>query len=115
MIQHKSSCLRLFKHDVLWALSLDLLNAGRSMAAKIAITAMTTNSSISVKPWPGAPGGLKYLEVFMFWLSPLLFYSDNGRPGDRSITGATPLYYFVLSESSLAYCVNWKNKAVPDG
>src|SRR5579872_5351183 len=40
----------LFKHDVACALSLALLNAGRSMAARMAMIAITTSSSMSVNP-----------------------------------------------------------------
>jgi hypothetical protein len=38
---------------MLWALSLALESAGRSMAAKMAIMAMTTNSSIRVNAAEG--------------------------------------------------------------
>src|SRR5438445_3308970 len=50
MIVAKPSCRRLLIHVVPWALDLALLNAGRSMAARIAMMAMTTRSSIKVKP-----------------------------------------------------------------
>src|SRR5437870_4706392 len=50
MIIAKPSCRRLLIHFVPWAFDLALLNAGRSMAARIAMMAMTTRSSIKVKP-----------------------------------------------------------------
>ena len=40
----------LLEHEIPWARSFALLNAGSSMAAKIAMMAMTTNSSINVNP-----------------------------------------------------------------
>lgn len=40
----------LFKHRMLWALVLALARAGKSMPAKMAMMAMTTNSSMSVNP-----------------------------------------------------------------
>jgi hypothetical protein len=41
-------CFTLFKHCVIVTLRLADANAGRSMAAKMAMMAMTTNNSISV-------------------------------------------------------------------
>ena len=41
-------CFRLFKHEIERAFSRALLKAGSSMAARIAIIAMTTNNSIRV-------------------------------------------------------------------
>ena len=41
---------RLLRHLVRLALSLALLNAGKSIAAKMAMMAMTTSSSIKVNP-----------------------------------------------------------------
>jgi transcription initiation factor TFIID subunit TAF12 len=43
------NCFKLFKQETRLPCSLALLNAGSSSAAKIAMTAMTTSSSISVK------------------------------------------------------------------
>jgi hypothetical protein len=40
----------LFKQLTPWAFALALLRAGSNMAAKMAMMAMTTSSSISVKP-----------------------------------------------------------------
>ena len=40
-------------HDTAWALHLALLNAGSNIAAKIAMIAITTRSSMSVKPVQG--------------------------------------------------------------
>src|ERR1700682_5117517 len=41
-------CLLLFRQDRPWAFAFALLKAGRIMAARMAMMAMTTNSSISV-------------------------------------------------------------------
>ncbi len=40
----------LFMQEMAWALILAFDSAGRSMAASMAMMAITTNSSISVKP-----------------------------------------------------------------
>src|SRR6266704_1208013 len=50
-------CLLLLRHAVAWALDLALLKAGNSMAARMAMMAMTTRSSIKVNArefqrWP---------------------------------------------------------------
>src|SRR5690606_20694219 len=45
------SCLRLLRHFVAPALALALLKAGNNIPARIAMIAMTTNSSIKVKPF----------------------------------------------------------------
>src|ERR1039457_486653 len=42
------SCLRLLMHLIPWAFCFALLNAGRSIAARIAMMAMRTSSSINV-------------------------------------------------------------------
>ena len=44
----KPTCFRLFMHCVRLARSLALASAGNSMAARIAMMAMTTSSSIRV-------------------------------------------------------------------
>src|ERR1019366_3092595 len=46
--QAKANCLWLFMHWMPWAFSLALISAGRSNAARIAMMAMTTSSSINV-------------------------------------------------------------------
>src|SRR5689334_4335913 len=51
MIQPSVTCLVLFMQEMAWALILAFDNAGRSMAARIAIIAMTTSNSIKVKPF----------------------------------------------------------------
>ena len=43
-------CRRLLMHFAPWALTLALERAGSSMAARMAMMAMTTNSSIKVNP-----------------------------------------------------------------
>src|SRR5213594_2606231 len=49
MDQASWSCLRLFRHEMDWALVLALANAGKSSPARIAMIAMTTSSSMRVK------------------------------------------------------------------
>src|SRR3954471_3387431 len=49
MIQARMSCLLLFMHETACARALARLKAGNSMAAKIAMIAMTTSNSIRVK------------------------------------------------------------------
>ena len=41
-------CLILFRQEIFWAWLLDFARAGNSSAARIAMMAITTNSSISV-------------------------------------------------------------------
>src|ERR1051325_5970640 len=58
-----------------WALVLALLNAGNSMAARMAMMAMTTSSSINVKPdrfWP-----------LTFILACCVYESGQGARGHR--------------------------------
>src|ERR1035438_7427540 len=43
-------CRRLFRQTVFWLFALALANAGNSNAARMAMMAMTTKSSIKVKP-----------------------------------------------------------------
>jgi len=45
----RTSCLELFMHEIPIAFFFDLARAGNNIAARIAMIAMTTNSSISVK------------------------------------------------------------------
>ena len=44
-----TACFRLFMQAMPWALVLDLDKAGNSIAARMAMIAMTTSSSINVK------------------------------------------------------------------
>jgi hypothetical protein len=44
------SCLTLLTQRICWALALAFESAGNSIAARMAMMAMTTSSSISVKP-----------------------------------------------------------------
>src|ERR1035441_4285020 len=50
MCQHNCNCLKLLKHWILLAFSLARASAGNSKAARMAIMAMTTSSSIRVNP-----------------------------------------------------------------
>jgi hypothetical protein len=52
--QPNINCLFWFKHWIPWALCLAFARAGKSIAAKMAMMAMTTNNSIKVNP--GARG-----------------------------------------------------------
>ena len=45
------NCRLLDMHEMFWALSLARVNAGNSIAAKMAIIAITTNNSMRVNPW----------------------------------------------------------------
>jgi hypothetical protein len=49
------SCRNWFTHWMRWALALAAARVGSSIAAKIAMMAITTNSSIRVKPRPERP------------------------------------------------------------
>src|SRR5204862_344616 len=53
--QASRSCLLLFMHRMPWALALALAKAGNNRPARMAMMAITTNSSIKVKPldWEG--------------------------------------------------------------
>src|ERR1039458_7817495 len=62
MTMPKASCLLLFTQVMRMALALALDRAGKSMAARIAMMAMTTNSSIRVKPRFTAPAD------WIFWI-----------------------------------------------
>src|SRR5437867_4830026 len=50
MYQARVVCLRLFRQTIAWALALARERAGRRRPARIAIIAMTTRSSMRVKP-----------------------------------------------------------------
>src|SRR5437667_433773 len=50
MTQHSVSCFRLLTQAMAWALVLALLNAGNNIAAKMAMMAITTSSSMRVNP-----------------------------------------------------------------
>src|SRR5438105_14385973 len=51
IVKERPTCLRLFLHEMLWARAFALESAGRSSAAKTAMTAITTNNSIKVNPF----------------------------------------------------------------
>ena len=52
MIVAKPQFFMFETHLIAWALALALLNAGKSIAARIAMMAMTTSNSMSVKALP---------------------------------------------------------------
>src|SRR2546430_528499 len=58
MSQQSWSCFKLFRHVVCCALTFDLLSAGNSSEAKMAMMAITTRSSINVKAASGHPVSL---------------------------------------------------------
>src|ERR1051325_458521 len=62
-----------------WALVLALASAGRSMPARIAIIAITTSSSMRVKPRFGRRSDTKQLEVFI-----LIYRTGDSRSGTVS-------------------------------
>src|SRR4051794_23448378 len=55
-------CRRLLRHCVRLAFSLAFDSAGKSMAARMAIIAITTSNSISVNPAGCAPGKIRQDE-----------------------------------------------------
>lgn len=59
MVEAIASCLWLFKQLIRCARALALDNAGSSMAAKMAMMAITTSNSIKVKPRPPPPGNAR--------------------------------------------------------
>src|SRR6266487_4849305 len=67
MIQERPSCFRLFRHMIPCALVFAFANAGTSKPARMAMMAMTTSSSIKVKPGQELNPGdwLNRFRVFM--------------------------------------------------
>src|SRR5262245_53907531 len=58
------SCLRLLTQEIAWALPFAFASAGKSIAARMAMMAMTTSSSIRVNP--DLPEGRKRAaDIFM--------------------------------------------------
>jgi hypothetical protein len=93
MRQPNMSCLVLFMHLIPWARVLAFPNAGSSIAARMAMMAMTTSSSIKVKAKipEGAPG--KYVSLtsrIRVW-SPPLGGSGLEMIPNRGTPGAEPL------------------------
>jgi hypothetical protein len=60
----KVNCFTLLEHDMAWALDFALANAGRSIAARIAMIAITTSNSISVKAERFGLGSFVLTEQF---------------------------------------------------
>jgi hypothetical protein len=71
-------CFRLLMQEMLRAFSFAPANAGNNIAARIAMIAITTNSSISVKPT-------------IIWLAPLC------PPRDRTQMTILPLFYHTFA------------------
>src|SRR5207249_12246808 len=59
-------CLALLRQPIAWAFCFALASAGRSMPAKIAMMAMTTSSSMSVKPQRGERIVFRKVTLFCF-------------------------------------------------
>src|SRR5271169_1187812 len=57
MVHARANCRVLFKHVMPWAFCLALDRAGSSIAARMAMMAMTTSNSMSVNPVPRHRGG----------------------------------------------------------
>src|SRR5690348_3325826 len=66
MVHASVSCFWLLKHVAACALSFALLNAGSSIAARMAMIAITTSNSISVNA--GAAVFVEYSRCFMLEL-----------------------------------------------
>src|SRR5213596_1065955 len=58
------SCLVLLRQEMPWVFCLAFVRAGRSIAARMAMMAMTTSSSINVKAWGRRPLRGKGLSEF---------------------------------------------------
>ncbi len=65
-VQVSKSCLLLLKHCVRSARSLAVANAGKSNAARIAMIAITTSSSINVNPMLLLHGLMRQLKIADF-------------------------------------------------
>src|SRR5208282_2061673 len=68
IVMPRPSWRKLFRHLVRWARSLELARAGKSMAARMAMTAMTTNSSISVNPGGRQSGTPRDMDLVLIYL-----------------------------------------------
>jgi hypothetical protein len=74
MYQATCSCLRLFRQPIPSALVLALPNAGNNIAARMAMMAITTSSSIKVKAREGYPARPRFLRLrtdrlmVVYWL-----------------------------------------------
>src|SRR4051812_4650792 len=91
MCQARDNCLLLFMHWIPWAFILALLNAGKSIAARIAMIAITTSSSIKVKPAWVVPRSNRWLkgrrvQFISFYATILLLYGGYPASVDRSMT-----------------------------
>src|SRR5205809_4121037 len=88
------SCLELLMHEIACALHFALLNAGSSIAASMAMIAITTNNSIKVKADFGAR--ISSLSIAESGLS---VHPDRDCRGGHSICGLwelSPLHTEVL-------------------
>jgi hypothetical protein len=63
MIQPSVNCFVLFMQAIPWAFALALLRAGNSIAAKMAMIAITTSSSIKVNPATGIERSFRRLKT----------------------------------------------------
>src|SRR2546423_15662184 len=89
--QHKSSCLMLLRHLILCAFALARPNAGRSIAAKIAMIAITTKSSIKVKA--------AFRPFTVVFISKRGIQKKSGRSFQRFFAYCVPLETLVQPQS----------------
>src|SRR5690348_1162416 len=83
-----ATCLELFMHWICWALDLARARAGKSMAAKMAMIAITTSNSIRVNPErePWFPLGEReffaqlFLSVLFIFRAVVAFAHNSLRP-----------------------------------
>src|SRR5438046_7776441 len=74
-------CLRLLLHTVFFAEYFACDNAGNSSAARMAMMAMTTNSSIKVKAFAQ--------RAFFFWE---LDFTEYREPYSQAVISSTPVF-----------------------
>src|SRR5437762_5392904 len=108
MIAASAICFRLLTHLICWAFCLALLRAGRSMPARIAMMAITTRSSISVKPltrdlrvvWPRIQYCLKSFIRPPFQLSIRLM----SRKSRSDLVRQSKFHHSKISDLPLSHC-----------
>src|SRR3989442_1019043 len=86
-IQANVNWRMLFMHIIPWALALDLVNAGSSSAARMAMIAITTSSSINVN---AHEPGKANVGAPVFWTALELWSAPAKRSGDGALTVPEP-------------------------
>ena len=100
ILKPKAHCFILFKQVIFWAFDLALASAGSSRAARIAMMAITTRSSISVKARKSSPLGENF-DFEASILSVVLGYPAMGRVyPDTVFQIKLPALVWVASETS---------------